>query len=293
MISGDCVGTAQACALEAGIVTEAEVKKQYTVMHAKDFRKLVGKVVPHPENEDEQVVENIKNFKTVITKLRVLARATPEDKHTIVVGLKEIGQTVAVTGDGANDAKALKTADVGIAMGKEGCEVAKDAADVILKDDSFGNVVTFIMQGKNLFFNVRKFLVYQITANLSCVGIIVLGAVIFGESPFTPPQLLFINLIMDTLGAIALASEPVHPLIIKDPHVLETDNIITRVMWRQIVCIAVYQMLTMVFIFSFGFLIFDIDFVYLQPRYEDGQFTGKGKLYTIMFYTFVFMQLFN
>jgi len=103
--------------MEAGIITEFESKQKYTVMLAKDFRKLVGKLVPNEEFPDVEEVENLPQFKAVIAKLRVLARATPEDKHLVVAGLKQLGQNVAVTGDGCNDAKALRTADVGIAMG--------------------------------------------------------------------------------------------------------------------------------------------------------------------------------
>jgi Ca2+ transporting ATPase len=184
MISGDAVTTAKEMAIEAGIMKRESEKKQYVVMHAEDFRKLVGKLVPDPANENELIVQNISAFKKIMTKLRVLARATPEDKHLIVQGLKEIGERVAVTGDGCNDAKALSAASVGISMGQEGCEVAKDASHVILQNDSFGHVMAFIMQGRNLYFNIRKFLQFQITVNVACLGTVVLTTLAFGQSPF-------------------------------------------------------------------------------------------------------------
>lgn len=156
MISGDALGTAKAVALKAGITTEAELKNPHTVMHANEFRKIIGSVMDEFDEEGNEIqsIENFEKFKQIMAHLRVLARATPTDKYAITVGLQQMGKRVAVTGDGCNDALALRTADVGIAMGQEGCEVAKDAADIILTNDAFANVLTTAMWGRAIFANV-------------------------------------------------------------------------------------------------------------------------------------------
>jgi P-type Ca2+ transporter type 2B len=116
-----------------------------------------------------------------------LARAEPQDKFTMVVGLKETGVMVAVTGDGNNDALALRTADIGFAMGVAGCEVAKDSSDMILLNDDIGSTIHAVMWGRNIYNNIRKFLMFQITASLSCLVIVLVSSATMGKSSLSAP----------------------------------------------------------------------------------------------------------
>jgi Ca2+ transporting ATPase len=133
-------------------------------MEGKKFRELVGGIAPTPDDCTQSgkrrrpKVANMKNFEVIAKDLRVLARSSPEDKYTLVVGLIELGHIVAVTGDGTNDAPALKHADVGFAMGITGTEVAKEAAGIILLDDNFQSIVSAIKWGRNIYDSIRKFI---------------------------------------------------------------------------------------------------------------------------------------
>lgn len=149
---------------------------------------------------------NLDVFKKIAKELRVLARSSPEDKYLLATGLKELGHVVAMTGDGGNDAPALKKADIGFAMGIAGVEMAKEAAGIILLDDNFGSIVTAAKYGRNIFDCIRKFLQFQLTVNVVAIFMAFLGAVLIKESPLTPIQMLWVNLIMDTLAALALAT---------------------------------------------------------------------------------------
>ena len=147
-------------------------------------------------------------FKQITDELRVLARSSPEDKYVLAPGLKQLGNVVAMTGDGSNDAPALKKADIGFAMGIAGTQVAKEAAGIILLDDNFSSIITAVKYGRNIFDCIRKFLQFQLTVNIVAIFMAFLGAVVIKESPLTPIQMLWVNLIMDTLAALALATEP-------------------------------------------------------------------------------------
>ncbi len=128
-------------------------------MDGKKFREIIKlKTILKEENQTEDLLEDPELFKEVASQLKVLARSTPEDKYTLVTGLKEIGHVVAVTGDGTNDGPALMKANIGFAMGISGTEVAKDASDIVILDDNFGSIITAIKWGRNVYQNIRKFL---------------------------------------------------------------------------------------------------------------------------------------
>jgi len=185
MLTGDNLLTASFVAKECGILSD-----DGTVIEGPKFRTL----------SDEEL-DNI------LPKLQVMARCSPQDKFRLVHRLRERGEVVAVTGDGTNDAPQLKEADVGFSMGIAGTEVAKEASDIILLDDNFSSIVKAVMWGRNVFDSIRKFIQFQLTVNLVAVIIAFVGAVSKGESPLKPVQMLWVNLIMDTMAALALATE--------------------------------------------------------------------------------------
>ena len=160
MVTGDNIETAKAIAIEAGILTRAQIDNKYSCMDGKSFREACGglrRIETQSGLLKEEIVDQ-NNFREIAANLQVLARSTPEDKYMLVTGLRDLGKVVAVTGDGTNDAPALKRADVGFAMGINGTEVAKEAADIILLDDNFASIVTAVKWGRNIFCCVRKFL---------------------------------------------------------------------------------------------------------------------------------------
>ena len=162
MVTGDNLDTARAIAINAGLLTAEEAKEEYACMEGQHFREICGGLKKIDDLNDRNLLKeeigNKKAFRDVEKKLKVMARSTPEDKYMLVTGLRDLNKVVAVTGDGTNDAPALKKADVGFAMGITGTEVAKEASDIILLDDNFASIVTAVKWGRNIFINVRKFL---------------------------------------------------------------------------------------------------------------------------------------
>lgn len=300
MVTGDNTDTARAIALNAGILTEEEAKHEYAVMDGKTFREICGGLRkledPNDTGKLREEVGNKKVFRDVEKRLKVLARSTPEDKYMLVTGLKELGKVVAVTGDGTNDAPALKKADVGFAMGITGTEVAKEASDIILLDDNFASIVTAVMWGRNIYTNVRKFLQFQLTVNCVAMFIVFLGGVVVAEPPLTSVQMLWVNLIMDTFAALALATEPPSPSLLEQPPYGRSDIIVTPVMWRNIIGQGLYQASVLVVMLFAGGDIFGMPFADNDPFYADAAQsipTNRCIVYTMIFHTFVFMQVFN
>ncbi len=192
MVTGDSELTAIAIAKEVGLLED-----QDDVATGEEIEKLT-------DSELEKI----------ITKTRIFARVKPEDKLRLVTILKKMGYVVGVTGDGVNDALALKRADVGIAMGQNGTDVAKEASDIILTDDNFSTLVGAVEQGRTIYNNILKSITYLLLGNLSELCLVFFASIFGLPSPLLPTQILWINLVTDGLPALALASD------IKDPHVL-------------------------------------------------------------------------
>lgn len=266
MVTGDNITTAKAIAKECGIFTTGGVALEGPV-----FRKMSRK---------EQIA--------IIPKLQVLARSSPDDKRILVKRLKELGETVAVTGDGTNDAPALKAADVGFSMGIAGTEVAKEASDIILMDDNFASIIKALMWGRAVNDAVQKFLQFQITVNITAVMLAFVSAVASSneESVLTAVQLLWVNLIMDTFAALALATDPPTRKILNRKPAPKSANLITLNMWKMIIGQAIYQ-LVVTFILNFGKHQGGTSILSYNNPDEEAQLT------TMVFNTFVWMQIFN
>lgn len=173
--------------------------------------------------------------------MKVMARSRPEDKYLMVTGLRQMGHTVAVTGDGTNDAPALKKADVGFAMGKTGTDVCKEAADILITDDNFFSIVKACMWGRNVYDNIKRFLQFQLTVNVGACIITFIGSIIGKDSPLQAIQLLWVNLIMDSLASLALATElPKKELLERQPQNRD-DYIVSRKMVKHILGQALWQ----------------------------------------------------
>jgi len=261
MITGDNVHTAKAIASECGILDPSEELDGDAVVEGFQFRNY-----SHEERMDK------------VDRIRVMARSSPFDKLLMVQCLKQKGHVVAVTGDGTNDAPALKEADIGLSMGIEGTEVAKESSDIVILDDNFSSVVTVIRWGRCVYKNIQKFIQFQLTVNVAALVINFVAAVSSGKVPLTAVQLLWVNLIMDTLGALALATEEPTDDLMKMPPVGRVEPLITRVMWRNLISQALYQVLVLLVLQFRGRSIFDV--------------TEKVKN-TIIFNAFVLCQVFN
>jgi len=257
MCTGDNIDTARAISLEAGILKPAAegdaAASKWKAMVGADFRGEVGHMVKIPNSEKMEQVLNVQKFKklNLAKELSVLARSAPLDKYLLVSGIQYSGGVVAVTGDGTNDAPALKQADVGIAMGEAGTDVAKGASDIILLEDNFACILVALRFGRNVYDNVRKFLQFQLTVNVVAMFIVFFGSVILKDSPLTAVQMLWVNMIMDTFAALALATEPPDEDILDRKPYHKDAPIVTDVMWRNVHGHAIYQIIVIcVVIFS-------------------------------------------
>lgn len=272
-------------------------------MTGEEFRKLT------PAKLDE-----------ILPKLQVLARCSPEDKHILVQrlngglmpqtreeweeahpnrdyaterdlllpGYKEewaksrggVGEVVGVTGDGTNDGPALKAADVGLSMGLSGTDVAKKASDIIIMDDRFSSIVRAVLWGRSVFDNIRKFLQFQLTVNVVALTITFLSALVGYDPPLNAVMMLWVNLIMDTMGALALGTEPPQLELLDRRPYKRDASLISLPMWRNILIQATYQLGLLVYLLNKGPQLYNC---------ED----GSTHHFTIIFNAFVFCQVFN
>uniref|UniRef100_A0AAR2L4J4 Calcium-transporting ATPase n=1 Tax=Pygocentrus nattereri TaxID=42514 RepID=A0AAR2L4J4_PYGNA len=281
MVTGDNINTARAIAAKCGIIQAGD---DFLCMEGKDFNRRI-------RNEKGEVEQE--RIDKIWPKLRVLARSSPTDKHTLVKGIIdsticEQRQVVAVTGDGTNDGPALKKADVGFAMGIAGTDVAKEASDIILTDDNFTSIVKAVMWGRNVYDSISKFLQFQLTVNVVAVIVAFTGACITQDSPLKAVQMLWVNLIMDTFASLALATEPpTEALLLRKPYG-RNNPLISRTMMKNILGHGVYQLIIIFTLLFVGERIFDIDSGRDAPLHAP-----PSEHYTIIFNTFVLMQLFN
>lgn len=311
MVTGDNIVTARAIAVNCNILKPEEMEDSRCCMEGPEFYEKMGGLVVRNKKEE---VGNFRVFKEQMPYMKVMARSRPEDKYLMVTGLRQMGCTVAVTGDGTNDAPALKKADVGFAMGKTGTDTCKDAADILITDDNFKSIVKACMWGRNVYDNIKRFLQFQLTVNVGACIITFVGAIVGKASPLQPIQLLWVNLIMDSLASLALATELPKPnLLLREPQNRD-DYIVSRKMIKHILGQAFWQCAVLfTFLFAGEYMIPESDSKYEWPENPGFVYPGRAAdwdgsdLYgekmqeefgpsrhlTFIFTAFVFMQIFN
>ncbi|XP_033176468.1 plasma membrane calcium-transporting ATPase 3 isoform X6 [Bombus impatiens] len=282
MVTGDNINTARSIALKCGIFKPNE---DFLILEGKEFNRRI-------RDANGEVQQHL--LDKVWPRLRVLARSSPTDKYTLVKGIIDSKasvsrEVVAVTGDGTNDGPALKKADVGFAMGIAGTDVAKEASDIILTDDNFSSIVKAVMWGRNVYDSIAKFLQFQLTVNIVAVIVAFIGACAVQDSPLKAVQMLWVNLIMDTLASLALATEmPTSDLLLRKPYG-RTKPLISRTMMKNILGQAVYQLSVIFMLLFVGDKMLDIE----TGRGVAQAGGGPTQHFTIIFNTFVMMTLFN
>ena len=270
MVTGDHIDTAKAIAKQCHIIEPHNEKLEKVAMEGKTFFEEIGGIIcgvcslekekcecpKIKKNEDDIIakdeIKNMDRFENIVSNLRVMGRSRPIDKYALVLGLRKLGNVVAVTGDGTNDAPALSKADVGFSMGKGGTDVAKEASDIMILDDNFASIVNAVLWGRNIYDNIRKFIQFQLTVNVTACLLVFITACIGNETPLTPIQMLWLNLIMDSLGSLALATEPPHDeLLLRKPY-KRSEHIINRKMWKHILIQAAFQLGILLFLYLFA-----------------------------------------
>ncbi|XP_024969882.1 calcium-transporting ATPase 9, plasma membrane-type [Cynara cardunculus var. scolymus] len=266
MVTGDNIQTAKAIAIECGILSSGEDATEPNIIEGKTFRE-------YSEKEREHTSKQIS----------VMGRSSPSDKLLLVQTLRKLGEVVAVTGDGTNDAPALHEADIGLAMGIQGTEVAKESSDIIILDDNFASVVKVVRWGRSVYANIQKFIQFQLTVNVAALVINVVAAVSSGDVPLNTVQLLWVNLIMDTLGALALATEPPTDHLMHRSPVGRREPLVTNIMWRNLIIQALYQVAVLLVLNFRGTAILNLK--------NDER--GNAVKNTLIFNGFVLCQIFN
>jgi Ca2+-transporting ATPase len=223
IVTGDTPGTAKEIGRQIGLWTANESESHH--MTGTEFAAM----------DDASLLKRILD-------LKILSRARPMDKQRLVQLLQQRGQVVAVTGDGTNDAPALNAAQVGLSMG-DGTAVAKEASDITILDNSFSSISRAVMWGRSLYQNIQRFILFQMTINVAACIIVLIGAFLGTESPLTVTQMLWVNLIMDTFAALALASLPPSEKVMKDKPRKTTDFIISKAMWTSILGVGIFFVL--------------------------------------------------
>lgn len=270
MVTGDNINTAKSISKSCHILTPDDLSNEYASMEGPKFRKL---------SEEER--------KTIVPQIKVLARSSPEDKRILVETLRNLGEVVAVTGDGTNDAPALKLADVGFSMGISGTEVAREASDIILMTDDFTDIVQAIKWGRTVASSIKKFIQFQLTVNITACVLTFVSAVASsnGDSVLTAVQLLWVNLIMDTLAALALATDKPDDAFLNRKPAGRVAPLISVSMWKMIIGQSTTQLIITFILHFAGRSIFFGDQV--VDNHTDKQ------LDAMTFNTFVWLQFFK
>ncbi|KAH8897200.1 calcium-translocating P-type ATPase [Thozetella sp. PMI_491] len=287
MVTGDNIQTARAIAQECNIISKLAT-------HDSIGNSGTGSNdVENSGSRESDIVMEGSRFRglgeeemdAVIPRLRVLARASAEDKRTLVMRLKAMGEIVAATGDGANDASALSAADIGFSMGNiSGTEIAREASSIVLTKDDFTSIVKAVMWGRAINNAVKKFLLFQITVTITSVGLAFVSAIASPsqQSVLTPVQLMWVNLFQDTLAALALATDPPQQRVLDQRPEKRSAPLVTTPMWKMVFWQSTYQQAVTLTLYFAGGII--------AP--SGSGLVGK-RLAAMVFNTYVWMQIFN
>ena len=291
MVTGDNIQTAHAIAKECNIIShsctlvvnseseEENLRNPPVEINGDIFYEIIGGLVcstcelpsndcrcPKTNAEAEQIskklnipiqklkndsIKNMENFKKIVSNLRIMARSKPIHKYALVVGLKELNYIVAVTGDGTNDAPALSKCDIGFSM-FNGTDIAKNSSDIILMNNNFSSIVSAIKYGRNIIDNLRKFIQFQLVINLTVCSFIVICSCIGSQTPIKSIQMLWIDLIMDSLATLTLTTEPPHDGLLLRKPTKRNENIITKNMIKHISLQTALQFIILMTIYLFG-----------------------------------------
>lgn len=257
MVTGDSKETATSIAKEVGIVSNnADI-----ILSSNELNKI---------NDDE--------LKKIIPRLKVVSRALPEDKKRLVLLTKELGLVTGMTGDGVNDCIALKKADVSFAMGS-GTEVAKEASDIVILDDNIVSISKAILYGRTIFKNIRKFIIFQLSVNVSAILLALIGPFIGVPSPITVVQMLWINMVMDTLAGLAFSYEVPRIEYMKEPPKKKEENILNKYMINEILSSGLYSLVLCI--------------IFLKLPIIKSLFVDNNHFMTSFFCLFIFLATFN